>query len=1026
MIQYIVILFIFYMITCIYGIPFQIFLENLRTKGYRAVTCPLYGLSIGMIFMFYLNCLEFSVSEIAVPLTVFFIIVDIAVIVYKRKNFIIDYKKTGLCCFIIAIVTIYFAIPGIVNNGGELPVILENHDFALYAAGSNAVKYHGVSYIRDSLGRMSSMVMDIQNRYIDYWIAYISFVFRVSIFNAASLISIYLYSLFVIAGAGLASFFFKQKRLYLAFGICFFFNCNFQYIFYQGFIGQMASISLIIMISAIFLWLAGNLKVLVKESISLGIFAAGLAATYGEMIPVVVLPMIIGLVAMFAVYKDQCKVLFLDFLIAAATVAIIFARGYYTSVMAAFFMNDVTAGWDIKPGYILQSIGLYNVHTIGIFGNYEISEIILFIAGAGIWLGMVRYVFKKFSGGKRVLLESYLISYGLLYFVFLYHYDLYKTFKAMLNTSYIFIVMVIVWLYDTEQTAGKYKFIKNCLMSAVMLFVIGGGVNVSAWDYACSATVESGYHAYANVIGNNQNELQKLLEQTSGDDIYISGGVYWDSLAALAMTAGSDVKAQDIEGYIWGLEDRLPDKDTVTIDSSVIPDAIRFYGELLLENPVYTVRKLDLSYHFCLNRQDLGALSFFGLDDENYAFGGRKIQNPNSELVFYTEQDQIEDVYFNFVCNSENRITIAMPDGREKILKCIPGSNEIQFSNVLFSKGSDNLIKIKTKNLDAYLENLSFEEKDEMPKYAYHTADFEKYSYFSLQKIIRRLQKYFRRAELLDWNGTEISFMEQGNYQKFIQDGLWGSEEGGLWTTDDFTLSVRLKEIKDICITWDGQAFQKNYKIRASCNGRDLGYVRINDDQTLGNFIIDENVLVLGENTICFKIENIVSPYELRQGGDKRQLGIFLRHITLCEAEFDDLSNTMDLSFLPDGNYAEHVQDGLWESEKEGIWTKDRFEISISLKERDPISITWDGYPFQPDYRIHVTCNGNKLDDIKVNQDQSLQDTFIDENMLVKGENRIEVQIDRTVSPDQLQLSEDKRLLGIFLRHIVLKKKAND
>lgn len=82
MIQYIVILFIFYMITCIYGIPFQIFLENLRTKGYRAVTCPLYGLSIGMIFMFYLNCLEFSVSEIAVPLTVFFIIVDIAVIVH--------------------------------------------------------------------------------------------------------------------------------------------------------------------------------------------------------------------------------------------------------------------------------------------------------------------------------------------------------------------------------------------------------------------------------------------------------------------------------------------------------------------------------------------------------------------------------------------------------------------------------------------------------------------------------------------------------------------------------------------------------------------------------------------------------------------------------------------------------------------------------------------------------------------------------------------------------------------------------
>lgn len=418
MMQYIFIMIGFYFITCIYGIPFQIFLENDRTKRFREITCPLYGLSIGMILMFYLNCLEFSVSETGLPLTLFFLVIDFAIVIWKRKCFFINYKKTGFCCLIIAVITIYFAIPGIVNNGGELPVILSNHDFVFYAAGSNAVKYHGASYIRDNFGRLSGMVMDIQNRYIDYWIAYISSVFRVSVFNAASLLSIYLYSMFVIAGVGIISTFFQKKWLYLAAGCWFFFNCNFQYMFYQGFIGQIASISLMVMITAILLWLVDCPVVLEKESISLGIFAAGLAAAYGEMIPIVVLPMLLALVIMFAVNKNRCKVLFYDFVIAAVTVGIIFARGYYTSIMMAFLSNDVTAGWDIKPGFLLQSLGVYNVHTIGVFENYEIPAAILFVVGIGVLLGICLYVYQKFTGGTRVLLESYLISYGLLYFLF--------------------------------------------------------------------------------------------------------------------------------------------------------------------------------------------------------------------------------------------------------------------------------------------------------------------------------------------------------------------------------------------------------------------------------------------------------------------------------------------------------------------------------------------------------------------------------------------------------------------------------
>ncbi len=881
MIQYMAILIGFYLITCICGLPFQMILENDRSKAYRGITCPLYGLGIGMILMYYFNLLEFSVSQIAVLFTLFFAVTDLFILIRRRNRFFIDWKKTGIACLLIAIVTLYFAFPGVVNNEGGLPVILSNYDFAFYAAGSNGVKYHGASYLRNHFGKLPELVTGIQNRYIAFWIAYISSVFQVGIFNAVSLAAIYLYSLFVMAGAALASVFVKNKYLYVAVGICFFFNCNFQYMFYQGFLGQIASVSFIIMITVLFLWIAEAERIRVKESVSLGILAAGLAATYGEMIPIVVLPIMLTLVIALLFYRNRAKILFQNLFIAAATVGILFARGYYTSIKTLFITTNATVGWDVRPGFLLQSIGVYNVHTIDIFSHYEIPMKILFAVGCVIWIGICTYVYKKFSGEKRLLLEIYLIVYGLLYFVFLWRYDLYKTFKAMLNTSYIFITVIIICLFDKEKLSKKYQYIKTMSLAAIMILVAGGGLNVAAYDYAFSAAIEDGNHVFANVIGKDHDELAKFLEQTDYNEIYVSGTPYWDNLAALAVLTGLQVKSYDINENMWGSGNQIPGSHAVVTESSVLPDAVRFYGKTVFKNTSYIVKEPDTSYPFCLNRQSLGTAMYLGLDSDNYAIGGRKIQNQDSCLQFYVDQERNFDVYFSFLCNSENEIVITMPDGKEEKLYCKPGNNDIKFSDVFFAEGSGNLIRMRTqKTEEAYLTELAFDTRQQ-PDYPYHLADMKKYGIFSPQQLFEKAKKFFYKAEILDFNGTTISFSARGNYEQYIEDGLWGCEGEGLWTKDSFGLSVRIKEKKDICISWDGQAFQKDYIIRVSCNGKELGVVGVHPDHTLEDFIVVSDFLIKGENRIDFKIENIVSPAQIAQSADCRQLGIYLRHIFL-------------------------------------------------------------------------------------------------------------------------------------------------
>ena len=177
MIQYIVILIVFYLITCMYGLPFQLFLESNHTKRFAAVTCPLYGLSIGMICMYYFNRTGCSVLKIALPLTAAFAVADIFLLKWKRNSFSFDYKKIGISFLIIIVAVLYFASPGVVNNNGNLPILFHNNDFVLYTATSNAVKYHDFSYIRDYYEPLIELTMDIQNRYIDFWIAYVSVIF---------------------------------------------------------------------------------------------------------------------------------------------------------------------------------------------------------------------------------------------------------------------------------------------------------------------------------------------------------------------------------------------------------------------------------------------------------------------------------------------------------------------------------------------------------------------------------------------------------------------------------------------------------------------------------------------------------------------------------------------------------------------------------------------------------------------------------------------------------------------------------
>lgn len=899
--KYIFIVAFLYFFAYSLGFPIMIFTRSEFTKKYHYVIFPMIGISIGMIIMYYLCCLGFSVEQEAWWLTGFFVSVGIVLLVFNKvyeRDIIGSFARVGI---IIVITVFVLSLPGIMFVDGDFSISLGNNDFVLYTITSNAVKYYGGEKFVNHAGYAATWINGYQNRYIDFWIAYISCIFNVSIFSATTIIEMFSYALVAISSIPLIdsikTVLSKKRKALLI--VILLLNCNLLYIYLEGFVAQIVSIAYMVLLTGVMVELIklhyfnNSAR---KESIIAGVLLSGLGSTYGEMLPIICVPLLMILLYYFFSNRSIAFKILKDYILMILTIVVIFPRMFYTAVEMMKVSNAATVGWDIVPGFLLQSLGLYNTFLYGYIG-FKIPEMVALSFSIVILLVLVFYVIKNYENYIVPIICTFIISYFILYMFFWIRYDLYKTFKAMMNMYYIFVVVYFAMLLQNSENENKWiiRLKKIVLLFSTLLVVCNFMVMYGRYASAAEA-IDDDSRITNNYIDDNYHEVEKYISVVDCDDIYVCGFPYWDNLAAVTMALSNrEAEIQNLNGVIIDNHtEEIPSQEDIIMDSSTFPEPLLYGGEVLKENNVYTIKKVDLSFPYCTNILDVGELRITGVQDGQFV-GGRIVLNDNQniddvKLNFFVEEKRKLDIGIRLMSSKESLIEITTTDGKTKSVYLNEGLNEVNIEEVSYNKGSDNYMRIKDladTNGDVFINDLyydNYRNDRSLVKEGNQSLIYQciRSVYDATNKLLKKNE--YKWGETLDFTNKTQTAKKNDEIVKF---GFSGYEDEGTWL--DGKNAELLFELSEEIKT--GEKLKCHIKY-ARTNGKQSVIIKANDDLAINESVEGTGELVF--DIICpeehdvkldFCVPNAVSPLSLHYSNDPRQLSIMISSINIEKAE---------------------------------------------------------------------------------------------------------------------------------------------
>ena len=266
------------------------------------------------------------------------------------------------------------------------------------------------------------------------------------------------------------------------------------------------------------------------------------------------------------------------------------------------------------------------------------------------------------------------------------------------------------------------------------MVVIHNGMETYFVNVAYSEAITDEKHLFGNAITDDHLELSGFFDETEYPVIYYAGQPSWDALVALTSGLQEGIKTNDLNGILWASNNTDP-VDAIVVTSSTCPDPITIYGDVLLRNEIYTVKKIDTSYPFCLNRQDFSSMSIN--QDGSYFNGFRKLKKDNFNIEFFVSEKSSRNMELTVVSSTDTTLTITPMDGNSSIYSLQPGPNTICVDNILFSPEEKNLISVEYDNngIDLYISNLEFDGMKELEKTEFSFPSFEKYKWLSFKYL---------------------------------------------------------------------------------------------------------------------------------------------------------------------------------------------------------------------------------------------------------------------------------------------------
>ncbi len=280
--------------------------------------------------------------------------------------------------------------------------------------------------------------------------------------------------------------------------------------------------------------------------------------------------------------------------------------------------------------------------------------------------------------------------------------------------------------------------------------------------------------------------------------------------------------------------------------------------------------------------------------------------------------------------------------------------------------------------------------------------------------------------------GERILFGNGGNGELYQVTGWSHPEEGFTWTEGkkaelllpvDNTSDVTVK----VCLApYLPENKIKSQKVNIYINGKKSGQWALTSTvPSLQEFKIPKNLIKDKSVKITFDLPDAKSPASLGLNQDPRELAIQVWSVLIVTPEYKDGT---EITFGKKGNSGSYEVKG-WSYPEDGFtWTEGK-SAELLLKtgkiDRDlTMKVIFTPHLHQgklDTQHVNISVNGIKAGELAITSpDKTEKEIKISRNNLKNGNLKITFDLPDAVSPEELEVNEDRRVLGLQMWSIIL------